>query len=55
MSSNNGQYLTQQVMAQFFQQAIGVVLLVVLVAWGIGNIRKAVRGEPMEEIPFSIP
>ena len=41
--------------ANFAITAIGVVIAVVMVAWGFSQVRKAVRGEPMEEPPIPLP
>lgn len=35
--------------------AIGLIVVVVMAAWGFRQIRKSVRGEPMEEPPIPLP
>jgi len=54
---DNETYLAQQQQidtAGFVASAIGVVMLVVMVVWGFSNIRRAIKGEPMEEPPFQL-
>lgn len=55
---NNETYLAQQQQidtAGFVANAIGVVMLVVMVVWGFRQVRRTIKGEPVEEIPFEIP
>jgi len=41
-----------QYVPQLVQQVIGVVLLVVLVAWGLRQVKQVIKGEPVEQLPF---
>jgi len=52
---NNESYLVQQQQidtSAFVASAISVVLLVVMVAWGFRQLRRTIKGEPVEQVPF---
>jgi len=51
-TNNGGLYDVQQVMPLLIQQVISGVILVVILVWGFRNVRRSIRGEPLEEIPI---
>lgn len=52
---NDETYLTQQQQVDisgFVASAISAVLLVVLVVWGIRQVVRGIKGEPIEQAPL---
>lgn len=52
---DNNEYLTQQQQVDisgFVASAISAVLLVVLVVWGLRQVVRGIRGEPIEQAPL---
>jgi len=56
MSFGQDQGQTQLVeTASLVAGAIGLIVVVVMVAWGFRQMRRSVRGEPLEEPPLPLP